>query len=260
MAVTLRRPIRIVLALRTDDLVDLALHQLMNDAEAETNAQREQSLPRCSDELAERLLNLRRQRRFSASAVATTCELDTFFMAVPPVPDGLGLATTNAPNRSGRGGRTATQSSTRSRTTSARLELHRTAIQAGVRRRLAPHQLRHAHAVELLHEGIPLPMIQRQLGHSHLSTTGTYLQGISSEEIISTVHGRRGPMMHASAGLDCSARRERTERSRPITAGQFEPLHQLRARGSSRLPPLDSSRSNSSLVLVVPGRSELGDR
>jgi integrase len=84
----------------------------------------------------------------------------------------------------------------------ARLELHRTAIQAGVRRRVAPHQLRHAHAVELLHEGIPLPMVQRQLGHSHLSTTGTYLQGISSEEIISTVHGRRAPMMHASAGLD----------------------------------------------------------
>ena len=85
----------------------------------------------------------------------------------------------------------------------ARLELHRTAIQAGVRRRVAPHQLRHAHAVELLHEGIPLPMIQRQLGqHAHLSTTGTYLQGISSEEIISTVHGRRAPMMQASAGLD----------------------------------------------------------
>jgi site-specific recombinase XerD len=84
----------------------------------------------------------------------------------------------------------------------ARLELHRTGMQAAVRRRVAPHQLRHAHAVELLHEGIPLPMIQRQLGHSHLSTTGTYLQGISSEEIISTVHGRRAPMMHASAGLD----------------------------------------------------------
>jgi len=29
----------------------------------------------------------------------------------------------------------------------------------------------------------------------------TYLQGISSEEIISTVHARRAPMMHASAGL-----------------------------------------------------------
>jgi hypothetical protein len=87
----------------------------------------------------------------------------------------------------------------------ARLELHRTAIDAGVRRRLAPHQLRHAHAVELLHEGIPLPLIQRQLGHAYLSTTGTYLQGISSEEIISTVHARRAPMMHASAGLALEA-------------------------------------------------------
>jgi site-specific recombinase XerD len=85
--------------------------------------------------------------------------------------------------------------------TAARLELHRTAIDAGVRRRLAPHQLRHAHAVELLHEGIPLPLIQRQLGNAYLSTPGTYLQGISSEEIISTVHARRAPMMHASAGL-----------------------------------------------------------
>jgi hypothetical protein len=28
-----------------------------------------------------------------------------------------------------------------------------------------------------------------------------YLQGISSEEIISTVHAQRAPMMHASAGL-----------------------------------------------------------
>ena len=84
----------------------------------------------------------------------------------------------------------------------ARLQLHQIAREAGVRRRFAPHQLRHAHAVELLHEGIPLPLIQRQLGHSRLSTTGTYLQGISSEEIISTVHARRAPMMYASAGLD----------------------------------------------------------
>jgi site-specific recombinase XerD len=83
----------------------------------------------------------------------------------------------------------------------ARTELHYLALKAGVRRGVAPHQRRHAHAVELLHEGIPLPLIQRQLGHSHLSTTGTYLQGIDTEEIISTVHARRAPMMHASAGL-----------------------------------------------------------
>ena len=85
---------------------------------------------------------------------------------------------------------------------SVRLELHRVAVEAGVRRRFAPHQLRHAHAVELLHEGIPLPLIQRQLGHAYLSTTGTYLQGISSEEMVSTVHAQQAPMMHASAGLN----------------------------------------------------------
>jgi integrase len=47
-----------------------------------------------------------------------------------------------------------------------RVELRHLALNAGVRRRFAPHQLRHAHAVELIHEGIPLPLIQRQLGHS----------------------------------------------------------------------------------------------
>ena len=56
-------------------------------------------------------------------------------------------------------------------------------------------------SARLLHEGIPLPLIQRQLGHAYLSTTGIYLQGISSDEIISTVHARRAPMMHGSAGL-----------------------------------------------------------
>jgi site-specific recombinase XerD len=86
--------------------------------------------------------------------------------------------------------------------TAVHAELRHLAVGAGVRRRFAPHQLRHAHAVELLHEGIPLPLIQRQLGHAYLSTTGTYLEGISSEEIIGAVHGRKPPMMHASTGLE----------------------------------------------------------
>ena len=47
----------------------------------------------------------------------------------------------------------------------ARLVLHRLAVEAGVRRRFAPHQLRHAHAVEMAREGISLTIIQRQLGH-----------------------------------------------------------------------------------------------
>jgi site-specific recombinase XerD len=37
----------------------------------------------------------------------------------------------------------------------ARKQLRRAAEAAGVRRRVAPHQLRHAHAVEMAHEGVP---------------------------------------------------------------------------------------------------------
>jgi site-specific recombinase XerD len=56
-----------------------------------------------------------------------------------------------------------------------RSELRRLAARAGVRRRFAPHQLRHAHALELelAREGVPLNIIQRQLGHTHLGTTST---------------------------------------------------------------------------------------
>jgi site-specific recombinase XerD len=85
--------------------------------------------------------------------------------------------------------------------TGARSELRRLAVEAGVRRRFAPHQLRHAHAVEMAREGVPLPVIQRQLGHAHLGVTSTYLQGIDTTEIINTVHARRPPVIPASAGL-----------------------------------------------------------
>jgi site-specific recombinase XerD len=82
-----------------------------------------------------------------------------------------------------------------------RVEFRRLAAQAGIRRRFAPHQLRHAHAVELAREGVALNVIQRQLGHANLGTTSIYLQGIDTEEIIATVHARRAPMMSATAGL-----------------------------------------------------------
>jgi integrase len=69
------------------------------------------------------------------------------------------------------------------------------------RRRFAPHQLRHAHALELAREGVSLNIIQRQLGHANLGTTPIYLQGIDPEEIIVTVRTRRAPMISAPAGL-----------------------------------------------------------
>ena len=86
-------------------------------------------------------------------------------------------------------------------TTSVRQQLRRTAARSGVRRRFAPHQLRHAHAVEMAREGVPLNVIQRQLGHANLGITSVYLEGIDNAEIIDTVHARRAPMIPASAGL-----------------------------------------------------------
>ena len=80
----------------------------------------------------------------------------------------------------------------------ARADMRRTAVAAGVRRRFAPHQLRHAHAVELAREGVPLIVIRRQLGHSNLGITSIYLQGIDDAEIIETVHARRAPMIPVS--------------------------------------------------------------
>ena len=56
-------------------------------------------------------------------------------------------------------------------------------------------------AVEMAHEGVPLVVIQRQLGHSNLGITSVYLQGIDNAEIINTVHARRGPMIPVSTGL-----------------------------------------------------------
>jgi len=83
----------------------------------------------------------------------------------------------------------------------ARSELRRVARDAGVRRRFAPHQLRHAHAVELAREGVPLIVIQRQLGHTNLGITSIYLQGIDNAEIIDTVHARRAPMVPVHSSL-----------------------------------------------------------
>jgi Helix-turn-helix domain/Phage integrase family len=69
--------------------------------------------------------------------------------------------------RHGKGGKRREVGPTRGRPWSAagvRVQMHHAATQAGVRRRVAPHQLRHAHAVGMSREGVPLLVIQRQLG------------------------------------------------------------------------------------------------
>jgi integrase len=84
----------------------------------------------------------------------------------------------------------------------ARSHPRRLAAAAGVRRRFAPHQPRHAHAVELAHEGVPLNVIQRQLGHTNLGRHVDLPGGHRNAEIIATVHARSAPMISATAGLE----------------------------------------------------------
>jgi integrase len=48
-------------------------------------------------------------------------------------------------------------------------------------------------------EGVPLIVVQRQLGHSNLAITSVYLQGVDNAEIIETAHARRAPMIPVGA-------------------------------------------------------------
>jgi hypothetical protein len=127
-----------------------------------------------------------------------------------------------------------------------RSEFRRFAARAGVRRRFAPHQLRHAHALELAGQGVALNIIQRQLGHANLGTTSIYLQGIAPEEIIMTVHMRRAPMISASgpaamtetqppAGAPRRSRSAMAKRASDATARTSGPRPEHQALASPRL-------------------------
>jgi integrase/recombinase XerD len=50
-------------------------------------------------------------------------------------------------------------------------------------------------------EGVPIVVIQRQLGHADLGVTSVYLRGIDNAEVIDAVHERRPPMIPAGTGL-----------------------------------------------------------
>jgi hypothetical protein len=80
-----------------------------------------------------------------------------------------------------------------------RTEFRRVAARAVVRRRFAPHQPRHAHALELAREGVPRTSSSASSG-TNVGTTSIYLQGSDPEEMLA-VRARRTPMMSASAGL-----------------------------------------------------------
>ena len=68
--------------------------------------------------------------------------------------------------------------------------LLRNATRAGIEKRVHPHGLRHTMAYELLMEGVPIPVIQRQLGHASLQTTDTYLSHIAPKQVLEFISAR----------------------------------------------------------------------
>ena len=71
-----------------------------------------------------------------------------------------------------------------------RTALSRLADGAGIEKRVHPHGLRHTMAYELMMEGIPVPIIQRQLGHASLATTDQYLQNIAPKDVVEAMQSR----------------------------------------------------------------------
>lgn len=68
--------------------------------------------------------------------------------------------------------------------------LYDAGMRARIQKRVHPHGLRHAHAFELVMEGVPLPIVQRQLGHAWASSTAKYVDHVAPSEVIDRIRRR----------------------------------------------------------------------
>jgi integrase len=71
-----------------------------------------------------------------------------------------------------------------------RTMLVRVAARVGIEKRVHPHGLRHTHSYELMMEGVPVPVIQQQLGHASLATTDRYLRHIAPKDVVEIMRRR----------------------------------------------------------------------
>ena len=66
----------------------------------------------------------------------------------------------------------------------------RLGARASIEKRVHPHGFRHTLASELCQEGVPLTVIQAQLGHLSAATTDQYLRQLSPTQVIETMKTR----------------------------------------------------------------------
>jgi transposase len=111
--------IRVVLAPRSDDVIDLLAHQLVQDAEPDTDRERQQPLLRSSRQLAERNLHPLGQLRRVRAGRRGPDLINQYLLHGGSSCLGWNSSAQHAPNRSGRGGSTAASSSTDYGTTSS---------------------------------------------------------------------------------------------------------------------------------------------
>ena len=78
--------------------------------------------------------------------------------------------------------------------------LPRLARDAGINKRCHYHGLRHTMAFELASEGVPMHIIQQQLGHSNLAVTSRYISHLNPAETISRMRSRQWGGDGASTG------------------------------------------------------------
>lgn len=65
--------------------------------------------------------------------------------------------------------------------------MRRRARRAGLEGRWHPHALRHWHATSMAAAGVPLHVVSKQLGHTNVSTTSTYLNHVQNHELTRAV-------------------------------------------------------------------------
>lgn len=68
--------------------------------------------------------------------------------------------------------------------------MKRLQVRAEIQKRVHYHGLRHTCVWELAKEGVPMPIIQKALGHTSLQTTNRYLRHVAPIDVIDVMKSR----------------------------------------------------------------------